>query len=226
MYGGNDASTGPKALVTLCNGLAVAGAAWFLFGGTDTVAGWFGTDLDHAEALRRALLIAFSAVYLVRFFITNFFMLGRTMEWSEGVTIGLWVIVIHGTMAYLGGTNAATVSVLTWAGVMLYTAGSFLNTGSEYQRKLWKRDPAHRGKLYTGGLFQYSMHINYFGDALLFSGFALVTGRPWAFVIPVAMVCMFLFLNIPMLDKYLAERYGDAFDTYAAKTAKFVPFVY
>ncbi len=40
------------------------------------------------------------------------------------------------------------------------------------------------------------------------------------------MVCMFVFVNIPMLDKYLAEHYGDAFQEYASKTAKFVPYVY
>jgi steroid 5-alpha reductase family enzyme len=226
MYGGYDASAGPKSLVTACNGLAVAAAAWFLFGGTDTVAGWFGTDLDHAESLRRGLLIALSAGYLLRFIATTFVMLKRSMEWSEAATVGVWVVIIHGTMAYLGGTNTASVGVLTWLGVVLYFIGSYLNTGSEYQRKLWKKDPEHKGKLYTEGLFKYSMHINYFGDVVLFSGFALVTGSPWAFIIPAIMACMFIFVNIPMLDKYLAERYGDAFEQYAKKTAKLVPFVY
>lgn len=226
MYGGYDASTGPKAMVTACNGLAVAAAAWFLFGGTDTVAGWFGTDLDQAESLRRVLLVSLSAIYLLRFIATTFVMLKRSMEWSEAATVGVWVVIIHGTMAYLGGTNTASVGVLAWLGVALYFIGSYLNTGSEYQRKLWKKDPAHNGKLYTEGLFKYSMHINYFGDVVLFTGFALVTGSPWAFIIPAIMGCMFAFLNIPMLDKYLAERYGDAFEQYSKKTAKLVPFVY
>lgn len=118
------------------------------------------------------------------------------------------------------------MSAFTWLGVVLYLLGSYLNTGSEYQRKLWKKRPENKGKLYTEGLFKHSMHINYFGDAVLFSGFALVTGTPWAFAIPLIMVCMFVFLNIPMLDKYLAERYGEAFDEYASRTAKFVPYVY
>ncbi|GHA05895.1 hypothetical protein GCM10010372_01210 [Streptomyces tauricus] len=226
MYGGYDASTGPKILVTTCNTLAVTAAGWFLFGGTDTVADWFGTDLDHAEPLRRGLLFALSAIYLLRFVATTFVMLKRSMEWSEAATVGVWVVVIHGTMAYLGGTNAASVGVVTWLGVVLYLVGSYLNTGSEYQRKLWKRVPEHQGKLYTEGLFKYSMHINYFGDVVLFTGFALVTGSPWALIIPAIMACMFSFMNIPMLDKYLAERYGTAFDEYAKKTAKLVPFVY
>ncbi|MCV2463701.1 DUF1295 domain-containing protein [Streptomyces sp. ICN988] len=226
MYGGYDASTGPKTVVTTFNTVAVAIAVWFLFGGADTVADWFGTDFDEAATVRRALLAALSVLYLLRFIATNFVMLQRKMEWSESFTIGIWVLVIHGTMAYFGGTNDAGVSVFTWIGVVLYLFGSYLNTGSEYQRKLWKKRPENKGKLYTEGLFKYSMHINYFGDAVLFSGFALVTGTVWAFAIPLIMVCMFVFLNIPMLDKYLAERYGEAFEEYASRTAKFVPFVY
>ncbi|MFE2510652.1 DUF1295 domain-containing protein [Streptomyces naganishii] len=226
MYGGYDPSTGPKTVVTAFNTIAVALAVWFLFGGTHTVGDWFGADLHEAATTRRVLLAALSVVYLLRFIATNFVMLQRKMEWSESVTIGIWVLVIHGTMAYTGGTNTAGVGVLPWVGVALYVLGSYLNTGSEYQRKLWKRHPENKGKLYTEGLFKYSMHINYFGDAVLFSGFALVTGTIWAFAIPLVMVCMFVFVNIPMLDKYLAEHYGDAFQEYASKTAKFVPYVY
>ncbi|MEE1942551.1 DUF1295 domain-containing protein [Streptomyces sp. TRM 70361] len=227
MYGRHDPSTGPKLLVTACNALAVAGVAWFLLlGGTDTVGDWFGTDLERADTLRRVLLVSLSAIYLLRFVATTFVMLKRKMEWSEAATVGAWVVVIHGTMAYFGGTNTASPGFLVWLGVVLYAVGSWLNTGSEYQRKLWKQRPENKGRLYTGGLFRYSMHVNYFGDTVLFTGFALVTGTVWAFAIPLIMACMFVFLNIPMLDKYLAERYGEAFEEYSARTAKFIPFVY
>ncbi|MGH8880780.1 MAG: DUF1295 domain-containing protein, partial [Stackebrandtia sp.] len=90
----------------------------------------------------------------------------------------------------------------------------------------FKARPENRGKLYTRGLFRYSMHPNYLGDVTLFTGFALVTGSLWALAIPVIMAAMFIFINIPMLDKYLAERYGSAFDEYAGRTAKLFPFVY
>ena len=40
------------------------------------------------------------------------------------------------------------------------------------------------------------------------------------------MASMFIFLNIPMLDEYLAKRYTTQFDDYAAKTKKFFPFIY
>jgi protein-S-isoprenylcysteine O-methyltransferase Ste14 len=70
------------------------------------------------------------------------------------------------------------------------------------------------------------MHINYFGDSVLFTGWAILAASVFAFSIPVLMIAMFVFVHIPPLDAYLAQRYGDEFKDYAAKTAKFVPFVY
>ena len=70
------------------------------------------------------------------------------------------------------------------------------------------------------------MPINYFGDLVLFTGYALVAGRAWAFAIPAVIAALFLFVNIPMLDRYLAERYADEFSRLARRTKKFVPFVY
>jgi len=70
------------------------------------------------------------------------------------------------------------------------------------------------------------MHINYLGDSIQFTGWAILTASLWAFSIPVLMTCLFIFYHIPPLDKYLADRYGAEFKTYAGKTAKFLPFIY
>ncbi len=115
-----------------------------------------------------------------------------------------------------------------WGGlaVLLVLFGSFLNTGSEVQRKWWKRDPANKGHCYTGGLFSWSMHINYFGDTVLFLGWCLLTLNWWTLTLPVLMAFSFIFYHIPGLDSYLEERYGDEFVEYSKKTKKFIPLVY
>jgi steroid 5-alpha reductase family enzyme len=116
--------------------------------------------------------------------------------------------------------------MIDWSGVGLYVLGSYFNTGSELQRRAWKAKPENKGRLYTKGLFSLSMHINYFGDALLFSGFALIASSMWAFILPVVMIAGFVFVHIPTLDRYLSQKYGEAFDEWARSTKKFVPFVY
>ena len=70
------------------------------------------------------------------------------------------------------------------------------------------------------------MHINYFGDSVSFTGWAILTATWWTFLLPLLMTAMFIFMHIPGLDLYLAERYGEPFKEYAAHTKKFMPFVY
>lgn len=86
--------------------------------------------------------------------------------------------------------------------------------------------PEHAGHLYTAGLFCYARHVNYFGDILLFSGYALLTGRLSALAIPLIMSLGFAFGHAPKLDQYLANRYGDEYQHWAASTACLIPWLY
>jgi steroid 5-alpha reductase family enzyme len=77
--------------------------------------------------------------------------------------------------AKVGGNNKQVVGVVEVIGILLYLSGSYINTHSEYSRHVWKLKEENRGRLYTRGLFSLSMHINYFGDIVLFTGLAMVT---------------------------------------------------
>ena len=101
-----------------------------------------------------------------------------------------------------------------------------MNSYSEYARHVWKRQPENRGHLCTEGLFRYSRHPNYLGDLISFSGLCLISGAWVTAAVPLLMLCGFVFVNIPVLDSHLHDRYGDAFDEYARRTRKLVPFVY
>lgn len=109
-------------------------------------------------------------------------------------------------------------------GLLLYVAGSWLNTTSELGCHRWKK--THPGRLYTGGLFRYSRHINYFGDTVLFTGYALVSGPWWVLTLPALMTAGFIFEHVPRLDKHLATKYKEEYQRWAGRTARFVPFVY
>jgi protein-S-isoprenylcysteine O-methyltransferase Ste14 len=227
LYGAKSRSLPQKLVMQLFSWGAVAAAAWFMLGGgREALAARCHVRWQPAVPLRAELLVGCSAIYAARLVFTQLYLVRRRMAWSEAATIAAWLWVIHGTMAFLGGRNPARVGIAVWLGLALYLLGSFLNTGSELLRDHWKKRPENKGRLYTGGLFRYSMHVNYFGDVVLFSGFALVTGSAYAFVIPALMACMFIFVNIPMLDAYLASHYGAQFDEYARRTAKLIPFIY
>jgi protein-S-isoprenylcysteine O-methyltransferase Ste14 len=99
-------------------------------------------------------------------------------------------------------------------------------TASEHSRYIWKARPENQGHLYTEGLFSYSRHINYFGDLLLFGGWAVLTRQLWTGIVPLAMGLNFALVIIPAHDAYLAERYGSEFHHYARRTSKLVPLLY
>ena len=128
--------------------------------------------------------------------------------------------------AKAGGNKKQVVGVVEVIGILLYFSGSYINTYSEYSRHVWKLKEENKGRLYTEGLFSLSMHINYFGDIILFTGFAMVTHSFSMLVIPLIMAINFVFNIIPNLDRYLEKKYKNEFRDYSKKTKKFVPLIY
>lgn len=220
--GGVDRSHAPsgpqKRTFAALHAAVLALAAWAAFG-------WSLPDRTRA-----LLVLAAAALYFARSLVTLFVLLKRKLAYSEALGLALLLALIEIGFVALGGGllrgHAAALGWLDGVAVVLILAGSWLNTGSELQRRAWKKDPANKGHCYTGGMFAWSMHINYFGDTVMFTGWALLTASLWALVLPVFMALSFVFYHIPGLDAYLAGRYGEEFRAYAARTAKFVPFLY
>lgn len=204
--------------------------AWLLFGGWQAAGRGAGLSLTLSDMPRGLVLLACAGLYFARHLVTLFALLTRKVAMSEVVGLAVFIAVFEIGFLLLGAgafrDTAIPLGALDVAAVGLVLAGSYLNTWSELQRKWWKRDPSHRGRCYTGGLFKWSMHINYFGDTVLFTGWALLTHSLVALAVPGFMAASFVFFHIPALDAYLAERYGREFEAYAARTRKFIPLVY
>lgn len=139
--------------------------------------------------------------------------------------VGAWLACIYLLFAIAGGTNPVQLSASVGLGAVLFLAGSWMNSYAEYGRHRWKQRPENRGRLYTLGLFRYSSHPNYLGDVISFTGICLISGR-WVCVFIPTIMLLGLFVNIPMLDSHLHCHYSAAFDEYAARTSKLIPFVY
>ena len=227
MHGNKGASRKQKLTFSFIHFLAVIIAAWIILGtGRNSLSFLFGNSNESYNQLSAWILIACALIYFFRLILTNFVVLERKMEWDEASQVLIFMFIIHLLFAYLFVYNKSDFVPLDWLWIILYFFGSYLNSGSEWMRMIWKKNPENEGKLYTIGLFRYSMHINYFGDTILFTGFAMLTGSLWALSIPLFMALAFVFMHIPMLDKYLVEKYGMQFQEYASKTKKFIPFIY
>jgi len=170
------------------------------------------------------LLGAFGIIYMIRLNIMSMWLLQRELGMEElTVVILLWLPAIMGSYIALAKDVSNVVLVVA---SFFYALGSYLNTYSELQRKVWKKDPNNKGRCYTLGLFSFSRNINYFGDTMLFAGWALATGNwmnSWA---PIVMGLSFYFFHIPDKEKYLATRYAQDWPAYQTQTPyAFIPYI-
>ena len=84
-----------------------------------------------------------------------------------------------------------------------------------------------KGKLLQTGLWKYTRHPNYFGEATMWWGlfiFALIIGVPVYYIIsPITITAVLYFISTPILEEKMAER--DEWAEYAKKTPMFIPFM-
>jgi len=227
MYGKTSRSIPQKVFIIALETLFLWASYHILFqGGFEQLAAFLHRNATAGAMTRRAALFAFNCVVYLRMLITMGYLLKRGISMGEALSIPLAFAVYYIGYAMLGFQTSRSPDWIDGLGIGLFLVGSCVNTFSELQRNAWKKDPQHRGMLYTQGLFRYAMHINYFGDLLWVTGYAVLTRNPYAAVIPVLIFCFFAFFNIPQLDQYLAKKYGQQFIEYSRKTRKFVPFVY
>lgn len=227
VYATRGRSVAQRTFLTVAIGVCVALAWWLLSsGGIPTISAYAGWTWSPGNETRRLCLAIALSIYFVRLLFTQFVFLKRAVTWSEAGVIAPWVLCIYLLLSLTGGTNPSPLGAASAVGAFLFLLGSWMNSYAEYARHKWKQLPESRGRLYTLGLFRYSRHPNYLGDLISFSGLCLIAGRWITVVVPLVMLGGFVFANIPMLDAYLHDHYGAAFDEYAERTRKLIPFVY
>lgn len=220
-----------KSVFALGHLVIVLVCVWFVFfAGISKIGSLFGQDWVLSDVNRSYVLLICAFLYWVRHLITLFYLLVRKVEWSEVLGLLCLFALFEIGLLLLGGGAFKGYSIdLHWLDIIavaLLLIGSYLNSVSEIQRKWWKNNPMNKGHCYKKGLFKYSMHINYFGDTVMFTGWCLFTSNAWTLFIPLLMAIMFIFYHIPGLDYYLAQRYGLEFQEYSERTKKFIPFIY
>lgn len=113
------------------------------------------------------------------------------------------------------------------AGLVVFTIGFLFEAVADWQLQSFRRDPASRGKVLDTGLWRFSRHPNYFGEALLWWGFWLFAwGQPlgWA-TAPAPALMTFLLLRVSgvtLLDAHL-KRSRPGYEDYVRRTSAFVP---
>nr|WP_211241794.1 DUF1295 domain-containing protein [Patulibacter minatonensis] len=119
------------------------------------------------------------------------------------------------------------VGVLTWIGVAVWLVGITFEAVGDRQLAAFMADPSSKGQVMDRGLWRYTRHPNYFGDACVWWGIWLVAANevPGLFTIlsPVAMSFFLVFgTGKALLEKGMADR-RPGYTDYVRRTSGFVP---
>lgn len=128
-------------------------------------------------------------------------------------------------------TNLEGSVVFGWvfaAGLVLWIIGFIFEAVGDYQLKQFKAKSSSKGKLITTGLWRYTRHPNYFGEAVQWWGIFIMAlsgnTRFWLIISPIVITFFLVFVSgVPMLEKKYAGR-AD-WEAYKKKTPMFIPWI-
>ncbi len=111
-------------------------------------------------------------------------------------------------------------------GVGVWLLGVVFEALGDHQLRAFKADPANRGAIMDRGLWAWTRHPNYFGDACVWWGLWLVTITGWVPLITVGSPLLMTYFLVDvsgarLTEKYMKDRPG--FGEYQRRTAYFVP---
>jgi steroid 5-alpha reductase family enzyme len=157
---------------------------------------------------------------------------GKRFPWISLATVfglqGLlqWVVSLP-LQVGVAAPGVAPLGALDVLGLALFAAGLGFETIGDLQLARFKADPANAGRVMDRGLWRYTRHPNYFGDALAHWGlFAIALATPLGWLTALSPVVMtFLLLRVSgvaLLERSIGRRRPE-YAEYRRRTSAFVP---
>lgn len=138
----------------------------------------------------------------------------------------MWFVSLPVQVA--AGVDGTTWTWLLVLGVLVWVVGLVFESVGDAQLAAYKREPrATRPPVMDRGLWRWTRHPNYFGDACVWWGVFLVAvgATRWSLLTVLSPVAMTYFLvfatGARLLERSMMQRPG--YPEYAARTSMFVP---
>jgi steroid 5-alpha reductase family enzyme len=124
--------------------------------------------------------------------------------------------------------SAAPLGAIAIAGLVIGVIGFLFETIGDFQLTLFKGDPANQGKVMDKGLWRYTRHPNYFGDACVWIGLFLIAAETrfgvWSLPAPILITFLLTrWSGVPTVEGRL-RRSRPGYEDYVARTSGFVPW--
>jgi steroid 5-alpha reductase family enzyme len=139
----------------------------------------------------------------------------------------MWIISAPLLAAQISPTPAK-LTFLDLIAALVWFIGFFFEAVGDWQMARFKANPANKGKVLNTGVWRYTRHPNYFGDAAQWWGYylvaAAVSGGFWTIFSPILMTTLLLRVSgVALLEKSLKET-KPQYREYIETTSAFVPW--
>ena len=116
---------------------------------------------------------------------------------------------------------------LDYLAIPLWSTGFFFEVMGDWQLAHFKANPANKGKVLNTGVWRYTRHPNYFGDAAQWWAYyllALAAGGWWTIFSPILMTTLLMRVSgVTLLEKTLKEE-KPGYKEYVETTSEFIPW--
>jgi steroid 5-alpha reductase family enzyme len=130
----------------------------------------------------------------------------------------------------LGAQISATpdsLTLLDLAAILVWAVGFLFEALGDLQMARFKANPANKGKVMNTGVWRYTRHPNYFGDAAQWWAYYLMAaaaGGFWTIFSPIIMTTLLMRVSgVTLLEKSLKET-KPGYKDYMETTNAFVPW--
>lgn len=146
----------------------------------------------------------------------------RRIYLTQGVV--MWFVSLPVQVALF---EPAGPGVLAWLGAALWLVGFAFESIGDLQLTRFRNDPTSQGKVLDTGLWRYTRHPNYFGDACVWWGLSLIAFDRWPGILTIASPLLMTWLlakgtGKPLLEKDLSSR-RPGYAEYVERTSGFIP---
>lgn len=156
---------------------------------------------------------------------------GSSFVWSS-----LWIVFgLQGAIMLLVAlpiqvgliNDSAAINAGVIVAALVWGTGLGFEAIGDYQLSRFKSDDRNKGKVLNRGLWRYTRHPNYFGDALVwwgFYGFAVSVGSGWWTIFSPLMMTVLLMRvsGVSLMEKTIEERRPE-YAEYKRETSSFFP---
>jgi len=146
------------------------------------------------------------------------------------------VFLLQGTLVWLISAPLLAINYyssdnsfgyLDVLGILVWLIGFTFEAGGDWQLNKFKANPANKGRLLQTGFWKYTRHPNYFGDAAVWWGFAILSVASGSYIPVLSSVLMTWLIikvsGVAMLERTMKNT-KPGFEEYVKRTSAFIPW--